>query len=199
MDEPTAWLYQAMADRQSAGRFVADEVGTGRCHAIAKWQQTVEKAVKALVSALHDAGILGAGVLPRHAVERYVRSFGCLVPQATERFSRTYTASSTRTLGRESGLLTAWPRSYLPGAIRTSPISTVCEGSEPLEHARKRLMQAAYYYSVKLRKSFSDNGSWIASRYRFLAIACVKRDASPYRAEYCNFDSMHVTPIPAEA
>ncbi len=74
MDEPTAWLYQAMADQQAAERFVADEVGTGRCHAIAKWQQTVEKAVKALVSALHDAGILGAGVLPRHAVERYIRA-----------------------------------------------------------------------------------------------------------------------------
>jgi hypothetical protein len=61
-----------MADRQAAERFVADEVGTGRCHAIAKWQQTVEKAVKALVSALHDAGILGASFLPRHKVERYV-------------------------------------------------------------------------------------------------------------------------------
>ncbi len=56
MDEPAAWLYQALADRQAALRFVADEKGTGRCHAIAKWQQTVEKDVKALVSALHDAG-----------------------------------------------------------------------------------------------------------------------------------------------
>ncbi|MCI0639656.1 MAG: hypothetical protein L0Y72_12305 [Gemmataceae bacterium] len=46
--------------------------GTQRCHAIAKLQQTVEKAVKALVSALHDAGILGAGVRARHEVERYV-------------------------------------------------------------------------------------------------------------------------------
>lgn len=72
MDEPTAWLYQARADWQAAERFVADEVGTGRCHAIAKWQQTVEKAVKALVSALHDAGILGAGFRPRHEVERYI-------------------------------------------------------------------------------------------------------------------------------
>ena len=71
MDETTAWLYQARADWQAAERFVADEVGTGRCHAIAKWQQTVEKAVKALVSALHDAGILGAGVVHRHEVERY--------------------------------------------------------------------------------------------------------------------------------
>jgi hypothetical protein len=74
VDEPTAWLYQAMADRQAAERFVADEAGTGRCHAIAKWQQTVEKAVKALVSALHDAGILGASFRPKHEVGRYVRA-----------------------------------------------------------------------------------------------------------------------------
>jgi hypothetical protein len=72
VDEPMAWHCQASADRQAAERFVADEEGTGRCHAIAKWQQTVEKAVKALVSALHDAGILGAGVRPMHEVERYV-------------------------------------------------------------------------------------------------------------------------------
>src|SRR3954447_10092348 len=72
MDESLAMLYQAMADRQAAERFVADESGTGRCHAIAKWQQTVEKAVKALVSSLHDAGILGAGIRPRHEAERYV-------------------------------------------------------------------------------------------------------------------------------
>lgn len=72
MDEPMAWLYQAMADREAAERFVAKKGGTGRCHAIAKWQQTVEKAVKALVSALHGAGILGARFRPRHEVERYV-------------------------------------------------------------------------------------------------------------------------------
>lgn len=72
MDEPTAWLYQATADRQAAERFVADEAGTGRCHAIAKWQQTVEKAIKALVSTLHVAGILRSGVRSKHDVERYV-------------------------------------------------------------------------------------------------------------------------------
>lgn len=72
MDEPTAWLYQARADWLAAERFVADEVGTGRCHAIAKWQQTVEKAVKALMSALQHAGILNAGFRHRHEVERYI-------------------------------------------------------------------------------------------------------------------------------
>ncbi len=72
MDEAAALICQARADRQAAERFVADEAGTGRCHAIAKWQQTVEKAVKALVCALHHAGILGADYRPRHEVERYV-------------------------------------------------------------------------------------------------------------------------------
>ena len=72
MDEPTAWLHQARADRLAAERFVSDEKGTGRCHAVAKWQQTVEKAVKSLVAVLHDAGILGSGVRTKHDVERYV-------------------------------------------------------------------------------------------------------------------------------
>src|SRR5438132_13308314 len=72
VDEPAAWLHQAMADRQAAERFVADDQGTGRCHAIAKWQQTLEKSVKALVVALREAGIRGGGVRARHDVERYV-------------------------------------------------------------------------------------------------------------------------------
>jgi len=67
-----AWLLQASADRSAAERLVADEEGTGSCHAIAKWQQTVEKAVKALVSALREARVFGTGVRARHEVERYV-------------------------------------------------------------------------------------------------------------------------------
>jgi hypothetical protein len=72
VDEPAAWLRQGRADWQAAERFLADEEGTGRCHAIAKWQQTVEKSVKALVSALHHAGILSTDFRPRHEVARYI-------------------------------------------------------------------------------------------------------------------------------
>jgi hypothetical protein len=72
MDEPTAWLYQARHDRQAAERFVEDEKGTDRCHAIAKWQQAVEKAIKAIVCALHEAGILQANFRRRHEVDPYV-------------------------------------------------------------------------------------------------------------------------------
>jgi hypothetical protein len=72
MDEPAAWIYQASADREAAEQLIAEDKKTGRCHAIAKWQQTVEKSIKAIVCALHEAGILGAGPKPRHSVERYV-------------------------------------------------------------------------------------------------------------------------------
>ena len=82
MDEPAAWLNQAVADRQAAERFVADGRAADRCHAIAKWQQTVEKAVKAMVSCLHDAGVIGVGIRAKHDVERYVRTL-IRLPRAT--------------------------------------------------------------------------------------------------------------------
>lgn len=72
MDETEAWLSQALSDRHAAERFLADKEGIGRCHAIAKWQQTVEKSVKAMVCALSDAGIVGINVRARHEVTPYV-------------------------------------------------------------------------------------------------------------------------------
>jgi hypothetical protein len=50
---------------------------------------------------------------------KYGCSSACLVAQTTERLNSDYTAFSARALRRESGPLTAWPRSYLLGAIRS--------------------------------------------------------------------------------
>jgi len=72
VDEPTAWLYQAAADREAAEHLVARSTGAGRCYAVAHWQQTVEKSIKAMVLALHEAGVLGSGIRPWHEVEPYV-------------------------------------------------------------------------------------------------------------------------------
>jgi hypothetical protein len=72
VDEPTAWLYQAKADWQAAERFARDEVETGHCHAIAKWQQTVEKAVKGMVFALHHAGISKTNFRLSHEIGPYL-------------------------------------------------------------------------------------------------------------------------------
>jgi HEPN domain-containing protein len=53
VDESYAWLQQAISDRAAAERLSGDKNGAEWCHAIAKYQQTVEKAIKAIVAALH--------------------------------------------------------------------------------------------------------------------------------------------------
>src|SRR5207248_4102389 len=72
VDEFMAWLLQARADREAAELLAGGEVRHGRCHAIAKWQQTVEKAIKAIVACLRDAGVLHIEIGYKHGVERFV-------------------------------------------------------------------------------------------------------------------------------
>jgi HEPN domain-containing protein len=73
VDEPIAWLQQAIADRMAAERFAGSAEGWTRCHALAKCQQTVEKAIKAIVAALRDARILHIEIGYRHEVERFLK------------------------------------------------------------------------------------------------------------------------------
>lgn len=80
MDESRAWICQATADRD-AGETLARSGDEGdRCQTIAKWQQSVEKAVKAIMTGLRDANLGGGDVGFRHEVEGFVfaflRSFG---------------------------------------------------------------------------------------------------------------------------
>ena len=72
MDESFAWLQQASADRQAAERFAGSAEGWARCHALAKCQQTVEKAIKAIVAALRDAKVLHIEIGYRHEVARFL-------------------------------------------------------------------------------------------------------------------------------
>jgi hypothetical protein len=72
MDEPIAWLRQAIADRKAAERFAADNDGASRCHAIAKWQQTSEKAIKAIIAALNNARVIHTQIGYFHGVERFI-------------------------------------------------------------------------------------------------------------------------------
>jgi hypothetical protein len=72
VDEFMAWLRQAQADREAAELLADNEVLPSFCHAIAKWQQAVEKAIKAIVACLRDAGILHIDIGYQHGVERFV-------------------------------------------------------------------------------------------------------------------------------
>ena len=72
MDEPLAWLQQAFSDRTAAEHFVAGENATEWCHAVAKFQQTVEKAIKAIVAALRDSGVGTKRIGYKHPIEPFV-------------------------------------------------------------------------------------------------------------------------------
>jgi hypothetical protein len=73
--ESLAWLRQAVADRKAAEREYTANGGTHVwCHAVAKYQQTVEKAIKAVIAALRESGFrYGPPIGFTHGVERHVR------------------------------------------------------------------------------------------------------------------------------
>ena len=75
MDESLAWLGQALADRAAAEReYQANAGAQVWCHAIAKYQQTVEKAIKAIVAGLKEAGFWkGPPIGFAHDVQRHLR------------------------------------------------------------------------------------------------------------------------------
>lgn len=60
------------ADWKAAEQFAAVQEAAVRCHAIAKWQQGVEKAIKALVAALRESGVLNIQIGYRHEVARFI-------------------------------------------------------------------------------------------------------------------------------
>ena len=72
MDEPVAWLQQAISERAAADRLLGGANGAEWCHVIAKYQQTVEKAIKAMVAALRDHGVLSVTIGYQHPVEPFV-------------------------------------------------------------------------------------------------------------------------------
>ena len=72
MNEAAAWLAQAASDNDAAKTLAKEMKEKGRCHAIAKWQQTVEKSVKGGMAALFAAGLIRVNYQPRHDISRYI-------------------------------------------------------------------------------------------------------------------------------
>ena len=74
MDETTAWLLQSRADLRAAEKLSTTANAEDRCHALAKCQQSVEKAIKAIIAALNEFGVLDEGPRRDHAVTPYMRT-----------------------------------------------------------------------------------------------------------------------------
>jgi HEPN domain len=72
VDGSVAWLQQSIADRAAGELLVSSKRTEMYCHAIAKWQQAVEKAIKAVIAALRDAGVLAIEIGYRHEVARFI-------------------------------------------------------------------------------------------------------------------------------
>lgn len=75
MKESEAWLMQSKSDWESARRILSEEDHLTYCQSIAKCQQTVEKAVKALVAALRETSIATLTIGWKHDVARFTSAF----------------------------------------------------------------------------------------------------------------------------
>jgi HEPN domain-containing protein len=71
MSLPQAWMRQAESDYRAAQRLDNKADPRTRCQAIAKYQQCVEKSVKAVLDKLHAAGLNTGGSDRSHKVARY--------------------------------------------------------------------------------------------------------------------------------
>jgi hypothetical protein len=71
MTLPQAWMQQAESDFRTAQRVDNDSDSRTRCQATSKYQQCVEKAVKAVLDKLHAAGLVGHRSGRSHKVARY--------------------------------------------------------------------------------------------------------------------------------
>jgi hypothetical protein len=68
-------MRQAECDYRAAHRLDTDADPRTRCQAISKYQQSVEKSVKAVLDKLHEAGVTNAHSDRRHDVTRYAALF----------------------------------------------------------------------------------------------------------------------------
>ncbi len=75
MSLSAAWMTQARSDYRAAQRLDIPHDPTTRCQAIAKYQQCVEKSVKAILDKLHAAGVVPQGSDSKHSVARYIQTF----------------------------------------------------------------------------------------------------------------------------
>lgn len=81
MKQRRAWIYQARSDLECGDGLVTLSRDSFSCHAVAKYQQAVEKAIKSLIVALGDRGLIHASVGWRHEAEPFMRALISLRPK----------------------------------------------------------------------------------------------------------------------
>jgi len=106
------WWEQAESDRRAARRVLNVDDPRTFCHAVAKQQQAVEKAVKALASALRDAGMASVRIKFTHGVDKLIN--------VLKRLHRPNSVNST-VQGRLDRLLTPHWESEISAIMELAP------------------------------------------------------------------------------
>lgn len=99
MSLPAAWMLQARSDYRAAQRLDNHQDATTRCQAVSKYQQSVEKSIKAILDKLAAARVIAQGSDSRHPVARYAQTFSLAPRDKNNRnllnqLSATFTATA---------------------------------------------------------------------------------------------------------
>ena len=78
MKQSEAWIIQVRSDFNAAERLLIEAESKTYCQAISKYQQTVEKSVKAMVAAVNDLGILFMTITPSHLPDKEIKALRSL-------------------------------------------------------------------------------------------------------------------------
>ena len=121
MDESAAWIAQAAADRAAAERkrsFAERLKAPAWCHTVAKYQQAVEKSIKAIVAALRECGVRGLHPVGYdHRVQNHLRLLrrlpgGGALPTIQRKLQDFLDAATRNSIGNLENLA---PRRPAPG------------------------------------------------------------------------------------
>ncbi len=116
MKESEAWIMQVKSDFATAEKLFDETQPHFHCQAIAKYQQVVEKSVKAMVAAARDAGVPINPVTRSHSLTKEIQSPKLLRRAdnaSTEALARLFAQYQTA-IEDVSRLAPAWPQ---PGQL----------------------------------------------------------------------------------
>ncbi len=111
MKQSSAWIVQVESDFAGAERLLQKSDATSYCQAISKYQQTVEKSVKAMVAAVNDLGsdlAVTASHLPVNEIDALLRLRRVIDNASVDRLAKIFKQhrAAVETL---CGLAPRWP------------------------------------------------------------------------------------------
>ncbi len=114
MKHSEAWLMQAKSDYNAAQRVLVKQDPATYCQAIAKYQQTVEKSIKAMVAAVNELGVEFFTLTPKHSLNDEIKSLQTLRRAidntSVDRITRVFSQKRLKLIREISALAPRFPQ-----------------------------------------------------------------------------------------